>query len=530
MKMSVRKAAEEYGVPRSTLHDRVTGKVALKARSGPKKHLTDEEEASLVDYLIGCASVGYAKSCKDVLAIAQQIASTRDPKVEITRGWWDSFRARHPKVALRHAEPLSYARAAASSPDTVSQYFDLLEETIAVNGLSQRPGQIFNCDETGMPLSHKPPKVIAQVGQKHPYSVTSGDKSQITILACASASGYSIPPMVIYDRKSLQPDMTAGEMPGTFYGLSDSGWMNGELFEEWFKHHFLVHAPAIRPLLLLLDGHVSHYNPCTLKMAAEEGIIVFCLPPHTTHLLQPLDNGVFSSLKNHWGKQCQQFYANNPGKVINRRNFMAVFARAWLEGMAIINVVSCFRAVGVYPTDRRVALAQVAPEPSSSHPTPTPYVPFCTPRKGVPTDAPSTTPTAATPDATLTLAEPPPPITFTATEVEQFQARLQESSDSRYALWLKTFLPQSSAIQEQGVVGKILQRPAPPAQQRVCNYPQSARVLTSEQCIRGLEEKAEEKKKKQEEKEKKKKERERKQQEKKLQKKEAQMTKGKHIQ
>ena len=54
-------------------------------------------------------------------------------------------------------------------------------------------------------------------------------------------------------------------------------------------HHFLVHAPPARSLLLLLDGHTSHYNPGVLKMAAEEGIIVFCLPPHTTHLLQPLD-------------------------------------------------------------------------------------------------------------------------------------------------------------------------------------------------------------------------------------------------
>ena len=317
-RMSVRKAAEEHGVPRSTLHYRVTGKVAPNARSGAKRYLSDEEEAGLVDFLIGCASVGYAKSCKDVLALIQQIVSARDPKVEITRGWWDSFRARHPEVTLRHAEPLSYARAAASNPEIINRYFDLLEDVIKVNGLSKRPGQIFNCDETGMPLSHTPPKVIAQVGQKHPYSITSGDKSQITVLACASASGYSIPPTVIYDRKSLQPDMMEGEVPGTFYGLTNSGWMNGELFDQWFMHHFLVHAPSVRPLLLLLDGHKSHYNPAFLRMAADEGIIVFCLPPNTTHMLQPLDNGVFSSLKAHWRNECQYFYSENLGKVINR--------------------------------------------------------------------------------------------------------------------------------------------------------------------------------------------------------------------
>lgn len=46
-----------------------------------------------------------------------------------------------------------------------------------------------------------------------------GDKTQITVLACASAAGYAIPPMVIYDRKGLNPDWLIGEVPGTSYGL-----------------------------------------------------------------------------------------------------------------------------------------------------------------------------------------------------------------------------------------------------------------------------------------------------------------------
>ena len=453
--MSVRKAAEEHGVPRSTLHDKVSevsDKVALKARSGTKKHLTNEEEAHLVDFLVGCASIGYAKSCRDVLAIAQQIASARNPNVEITKGWWDSFRSRHPEVVLRQAEPLSYARAASNNPEVIDKYFDLLEDTLKVNGLTHCPGQIFNCDEIGMPLLHKPPKVVSHVGQKHPYAITSGDKSNITILACASATGYCIPPMVIFDRKHLQLEMTAGEVPGTFYGLSEKGWMDGELFEEWFKHHFLVHAPPSRPLLLLLDGHVSHYNLNVLRMAAEEEIIIFCLPPHTTHLLQPLDNGLFASLKSHWRRECQSFYGQNPGKVLCRRNFMGVFKKAWVHGMSIANVIGSFRATGVYPIDRRVALVQLPQETGSpSRSTATPYVPFCTSRKDGCTDA------------SQAYAEPPQPTAFTAAEGECFQACFLESTVPRNALWLEAFCPQSRAKVLSGVLKAILQQPPPPA-------------------------------------------------------------------
>ena len=228
----------------------------------------------------------------------QQILYSRGVTAEVTKGWWDSFRKKHPNLKLRQAEPLAYARAMANDREVINKYFDMLEETIQENGLTNRPAQIFNCDETGLPLTHKPPKVVAHVGQKHPYTVTSNEKAQITVLACGNAAGYCIPPMVVFDRKTLKLEMTTGEVPGTFYGLSETGWMNTELFEEWLKNHFLLYASPARPLLLLLDSHTSHYQLDVLRIAAAEGVIIFCLPPHATHILQPLDNGAFGALSN----------------------------------------------------------------------------------------------------------------------------------------------------------------------------------------------------------------------------------------
>ena len=310
--------------------------------------------------------------------------------------------------------------------------------------------------------------------------------------------------------------MTVGDVPGTVYGLSENGWMDGELFEEWFKHHFLVHAPPARPLLLLLDGHVSHYNLSVLRMAAEEEVIIFCLPPHTTHLLQPLDNGLFASLKSQWRRECQSFYAQNPGKVLCRRNFMGVFKKAWVNGMSIANVIGSFRATGVYPIDKRAALLQL-PQGTGSplRSSATPYVPFCTPRKD------------GCVDDSQAYSEPPQPTTFTAAEVQRFQACFMESADPRYALWLQGFCPTSTAKGQPGVLEAILQRPPTPAKQKAHKYPlDCGRVLTSDQCIQEMEKKAEEKKKKQAEKEERAKERERKREEKAEQKKAGKKKKG----
>ena len=128
----------------------------------------------------------------------------------------------------------------------------MLEATLISNDLLDKPCQIFNCDETGMPLSPHPPHVIAPKGAKHPAAVTSGDRSQITVLACCSAGGYVIPPFVIFGRKTLKPEMTSGEVPGTMYRLSASGWIDFEPFNQWF---LLI----IFGLMLLLLVHFSSY-------------------------------------------------------------------------------------------------------------------------------------------------------------------------------------------------------------------------------------------------------------------------------
>ena len=93
-----------------------------------------------------------------------------------------------------------------------------------------------------------------------------------------SVGGYVIPSFAIFDRKTLKPEMVTGQVPGTMYDLSSNEWMDTELFEQWFSHHFLAYAPPT----LLLDGHSTHYQPNVIRTAAKEQVIVFAslrIPP-----------------------------------------------------------------------------------------------------------------------------------------------------------------------------------------------------------------------------------------------------------
>ena len=85
--------------------------------------------------------------------------------------------------------------------------------------------------------------------------------------------------MVIYGgRKTLNAALVEKELPGIIYGLSPKGWIDQDLFDQWFDH-FLCYAPSNRPLLLLIDGHSSHYFPRTIHYASEKQVILFVYTP-----------------------------------------------------------------------------------------------------------------------------------------------------------------------------------------------------------------------------------------------------------
>ena len=72
-------------------------------------------------------------------------------------------------------------------------------------------------------------------------------KTNSTILECVLASGFAIPPMVIYNWKNLTPELTRGEIPGTMYGLSASGWIDSELFRMILPSFFTVRTATPPP-------------------------------------------------------------------------------------------------------------------------------------------------------------------------------------------------------------------------------------------------------------------------------------------
>ena len=152
--------------------------------------------------------------------------------------------------------------------DTIKDLFGKLGCVYGRLNLISKHMQIYNCDETGVSVVHKPGKVVAELGRRNAYVITSAERGKThTILSCVSASGYSLPPMMVYPRKKSVPEtLKEGAIPNTFFANSESWWMNSELYLQRFNF-FLQNIPPVRPVLLIQDGHGSQVSIDLIELA-----------------------------------------------------------------------------------------------------------------------------------------------------------------------------------------------------------------------------------------------------------------------
>ena len=436
---SVKRAAEQHGVPRTTLRDRISGHVQHGKKPGPEPYLNKEEEEDLANFIEEVAEVGFGKTRKQIKAMVEQTAREKQLlRKQISDGWFRRFLERQPHLCLRRGDRTAAVRMEAmQKKDALDKYFILLKSILDDHDLGGKPGQIYNMDETGIPLDHRSPRVLAKKGSKKVRYCSTGNKSQVTVVGCINAVGQALPPFVVFDAKNLNMQWCVDEVPGTTYGLSDNGWMDMKLFKGWFIKHFLNLVGSARPVLLLMDGHSSHYNLEAVDLAKKNDVILFTLVPHTTHELQPLDTAVYAPLKTNWQDACHCYLQSHPGTVITKYQFSKLFSGAWLKTMVPSNIISGFKCCGIYPFNPKAVLD---------------HDPCCTSKHA---DSSSQSITTATEGSSGNHhastessgnAEVVPVESFTAEEEVLYTTRYTEGynvNDPKYVAWLRINHPDS---------------------------------------------------------------------------------------
>lgn len=156
-KMPVTTAARQYGVPMSTLRDRVLGRVAPGThKSGTSCLFTLEEESEFVNHIQEMAELGYVYSRREVVDQATNYAvflKKRDTNLSLSDKWYRGFVKRWPD--MKHVKPSipSHVRTEATIRNNISMYFQKLKRILKTH---KKPGTIDDVDE----MEHILPDVV----------------------------------------------------------------------------------------------------------------------------------------------------------------------------------------------------------------------------------------------------------------------------------------------------------------------------------------------------------------------------------
>lgn len=372
-RMGYFKAANQFQVPQTTLERKVkkikseskeVESFDVNCRLGPYKTVfSPEEEEQLVNYIKNMESRLFGLTGNDVKRLAYQLAVRNNKqhnfnqnKESAGKDWLRGFLQRNPSLSFRKPEQTSAARAMAFNKVNVSNFFNLLGGLYDQHKFT--PDRIYNTDESGISaISKNTSKILALKGKKQVGSLSSAERGKtVSVEFCMSAAGGFMPPMLVYPRQRMKPELLSNCSPGMWAECHISGWMQKPIFEKWFDK-FIEHSKATKdkPVLLLLDGHSTHIQSLyIIDKARENGVTILCFPPHCTHRLQPLDVSFMKPLSTYYDQELTNWLRSNPGKIVTMFKIAEILSKAFLRAATMLTAINGFKKTGIYPYDPNI--------------------------------------------------------------------------------------------------------------------------------------------------------------------------------
>ena len=226
------------------------------------------------------------------------------------------------KLLRRYVKEHGFAYKLASTRDRVrvitreskiERFYNKLVDDL--NGID--PSLVFNVDEMGVELfaDRKDVMVFIRHGDvpRNGNLIVGVERSsrRCTLIACISLDGDTLKPTILTKTKTINSFLfERGYSPDTVKIMStENSFVTAAVFEIWLNDVFLPAVDKKRRTLrrrfgdvddravLILDGCSSHLKDRFRQVLEEHRVTMRFLVPHTSHLTQPLDVGIFGWVK-----------------------------------------------------------------------------------------------------------------------------------------------------------------------------------------------------------------------------------------
>ncbi|ESZ92697.1 transposase [Sclerotinia borealis F-4128] len=319
--VSMRKAALDYGIPRTTLYNRINGRVSHQKSHQTMQKIAPIQEKRLVEWILVQKSLGTSPTHRQIREIGERLLDIKNSILPLESDGIDS------------------ARVSGASHDIIAPWFQKLElpEIIDV-----KPENRYNIDEAGIMEGQD---LNGLVSLDIFYRVYFSDRASTH--ATRHFKGKHIQQQWFPTDLALYQDWN--------FIATDNGWTTDATGLEWLEKVFIPQttpSEAGDARLLILNGYGSHETMPFMYRCFENNIYLLFLPPHISHALQPLDLSVFSPLKNAYRHALNNLNSLSDSTPIGKRSFLHCYQKARMEALIVHNIKAGWKASGLWPKNR----------------------------------------------------------------------------------------------------------------------------------------------------------------------------------
>ncbi|EEA21528.1 transposon, putative [Talaromyces marneffei ATCC 18224] len=348
---NIAQAAEIYNIPRTTLRNRLHGtQQRLLVRANSHK-LTQPEEESLVKWVLDLDRRGLPPRHSLVREMANHLLSQHGDQ-QVGEKWVYNLIKRRPEIDSKFSRRYNYERAKCEDPKIIREHFDRVQASISEYGIL--PEDIFNFDKTGFAMGLcATAKVITRSDRyARPKLLQPRNREWVTAIEATNSTGWALPSYIIFKATKNVRVGWFEDLPDDWrINISDNGWTTDQIGLEWLKTHFIPYIndrTRGKYRMLILNGHGSHLTAEFDRICTENNIIPIYMPPHSSHLLQPLDVGCFVVLKRYYGQHIEQRMRHGFNHV-DKMDFLMAFPQARTVAYKAQTIRNSFAATRLVP-------------------------------------------------------------------------------------------------------------------------------------------------------------------------------------
>jgi DDE superfamily endonuclease/helix-turn-helix, Psq domain len=374
--LTARKAAKIYRIAPSTITRRLKQLTSSRGSHSQRQQLlTPVEERTIIKWAIQYYKWGLPLGLKHLRQFATEILLRKQPQQRrqssppsLGLNWHKKLLFRNPEIKRVVARGLDRSRASTMlKKEIFEEYFELY------NSLRQKYNildqDLYNMDEKGFLMgaiqrSH----VVIPVHEREAFLRQDGSREWISVVETISANGEYLPSWIIFKAVYQQNSwFDCLDTQNSRIATSQKGWTDNQLGLEWLRRHFDVET-AKRQLgeyrMLILDGHESHCTLEFIEYCSDHKIILLVLPPHTTHLLQPLDVAIFQPLAKYYSLEVEE-HMRWLHHWLEKEDFIKYYQEARKKALREANIFSAWKKTGIIPYNPQEVLTKLPNRPTT---------------------------------------------------------------------------------------------------------------------------------------------------------------------